>query len=261
MSDAAVVLKSKVPTWNITKKQWIIAVLLFLGILIAFGTYEALNAIPPMSRWPVFYAFNEQTGELVQPLTGSEPYQTFILKSWLDAKIPFVPALALPYISFLVLAPIVVPLLSLGVSSFRRFMTNAIALIVSQLILDVSYFLFQTNVLRTDAPPAGFLGWMVEQVQGKDLPFNGYPSGHTTWAMISIIALFRLRKVMPKTAWILMCWLALVFPATVMLQQHYLMDVYAGLAIGFASYWAVMFIVERPKLVPSTEPPLGTAGG
>ena len=37
----------------------------------------------------------------------------------------------------------------------------------------------------------------------------------------------------PKTAWILMAWMALVYPATVMLRQHYLMDVYAGLFVGF----------------------------
>jgi membrane-associated phospholipid phosphatase len=45
-------------------------------------------------------------------------------------------------------------------------------------------------------------------------------------------------------------WLLLVYPATVMLRQHYLIDVYAGVFIGFAVYWAVMFVVERPRLVP-----------
>ena len=249
--------KVKLATWQVSGRQWVYVVLVILGIGLAFLTYESLNAIPPMSRWPVFYAFDEKAGQLVQPLTGSDPYQTFILKSWLDAKIPFVPVLALPYITFLAIAPLVVPLLTLAVGGFRRFLTVGFALIVSQLILDVGYILFQTNVLRTDTPPAGFLGFLVDMVQGKDLPFNGYPSGHCTWTTIAIIALFRLRKQIPKTAWILMCWIALVYPATVMLQQHYLMDVYAGLFVGFASYWAVMFIVERPKLVPRGDDPLG----
>jgi membrane-associated phospholipid phosphatase len=69
--------------------------------------------------------------------------------------------------------------------------------------------------------------------------------------MVGICALLRLRKVMPKTAWIMSAWLSLVFPATVMLRQHYLIDVFAGVFVGFAVYWAVMFVVERPKLVPS----------
>lgn len=59
---------------------------------------------------------------------------------------------------------------------------------------------------------------------------------------------------LPKTAWILMAWLSLIYPATVMLRQHYLMDVYAGIFVGFTCYWACMFVVERPRLVPRDEP-------
>lgn len=251
--------KAKISTWKITKKQWVLAVCVGVGIFLAFTTYELFNTIPPEWRWPAFYAFNPDTGDLVQPLTGEEPYQTFIFKSWLDEKIPFVPLLALPYISFLVIVPVVIPLLNLGLSSFRRFLTMGFALIVSQLVLDVAYFLFQTNVLRDVEAGSGFTGFLVETVWGKDMPFNGYPSGHCTWTTIAIIALFRLRHVIPKTAWILMGWLALVYPATVMLRQHYLMDVYAGIFVGFAVYWACMFIIERPRLVPRQEPELGQA--
>lgn len=248
----------RIATWQITRRQWILAILVFLGIAGVFCTYVLLNSIPPEWRWPNFYAWDPAKQALVQPLTGAEPYQTFVLRSWLDEKIPLVPILAIPYISFLLIAPFVVPLLNLGVSSFRRFLTIGFALIFSQLFLDLAYILFQTNVLRDDVTvPDGFSGWLVTTVWGNDLPFNGYPSGHCTWTTIAIIALFRLRRVMPKTAWILMGWLCLIYPATVMLRQHYLMDVYAGIFVGFATYWACMFIIERPKLVPSMEPPLG----
>lgn len=251
--------KLKIPTWQITKRQWIAVVVVFIAILVVFLSYESLNYGPPQSRWPSYFAYDNSTQQLVQPLTGSDAYQTFVLKSWLDAKLPFVPILALPYLSFLVIVPIVVPLLTLAVSSFRRFLTVGIALIVSQLFLDVAYILFQTNVIRDVQAPDGFMGELVKLVWGNDQPFNGYPSGHTTWTTIGIIALFRLRKVIPKTAWILMPWLVLVYPATVMLRQHYLMDVYAGIFVGFASYWAVMFLVERPRLVPRNPDPLDQA--
>ena len=88
---------------------------------------------------------------------------------------------------------------------------------------------------------------------GAMMPFNGFPSGHITWTVIFLISLWRLRHAIPKTAWIIMIWISLVIPATVMLRQHYLMDVYAGIFLGFATYWAVMFVVERPKLAPSME--------
>jgi len=242
--------------WNLSRTQWVWVVVVLLSIWVAFYTYELLNAAPGTARWPGYYATDAATGQLVQPLTGPKPFQTFILKSWLDAQIPFVPLLALPYLSFLVIVPIVIPLLNLAAGSYRRFLTIGVALIVSQLILNVAYILFQTYVVRDVQAGAGLGGWLVNLVWGNDQPFNGYPSGHCTWTTIGIISLWRLRHRFPKTAWGLMAWLALVYPATVSLRQHYLMDVYAGLFVGFAVYWAVMFLIERPQLVPRDEAPL-----
>ena len=237
-------------------KKVVTIALVYLGIALVFYSYVKMNFAPTGERWSSYYAWDPVTKALVQPLGTDGAYQTFILKSWIDEKIPFVPVLSLPYVSFLVLVPIVVPALNLIARSMKRFLTVGIALIVSQLFLDLAYWLFQTNVPRTAELPSGFFGWTVGWVWGNDQPFNGYPSGHCTWTMIAILALWRLRHRFVKTAWILMAWLALVFPATVMLQQHYLMDVYAGIFVGFATYWGVMFLVERPSLVPRDEPAL-----
>jgi membrane-associated phospholipid phosphatase len=241
--------------WHLSRAQWVWVALVLAGVGLAFYSYVLLNAAPPPGRWPGYFAARP-TGQLLQPLTGSEPYQTLVLKSWLDAKIPFVPLLAIPYLSFLVIVPVVIPLLNLAAGSFRRFLTVGLALIVSQLILDVAYFLFQTYVVRDVQAGDGFGGWLVRQVWGNDQPFNGYPSGHCAWTTIGILALWRLRHRFPKTGWTLMAWLCLVYPATVALRQHYLMDVYAGIFVGFACYWACMFAVERPSLVPRDELPL-----
>lgn len=241
------------PAWNLTRNQWIWVVVILVGVAVAFFTYELLNAAPPEARWPGYYATDPATGRLAQPLHGEGAYQTFVLKSWLDAEVPFVPLLGVPYLSFLVIVPLVVPLLNLAAGSFRRFVTVGVALIVSQLVLDLAYFLFQTNVIRDEKAGTGFSGWLVEMVWGNDQPFNGYPSGHCTWTTIAIISLWRLRHRFPRSCWALMAWLALVYPATVMLRQHYLMDVYAGVFVGFACYWATMFLVERPRLVPADE--------
>ncbi|KLR60326.1 PAP2 superfamily protein [Actinobacteria bacterium IMCC26207] len=235
-------------TWNLTRNQIIAAVGLMVGIALVFASYVALNQAPPPSRWPGFFAWDPATSALAQPLKGAGAYQSFILESWADKHIPFVPALAVPYLSFLLLIPIVIPLLSLRVS-FKRFLTVSIALIVSQLVLDLSYLLFQSEVIRNVEAGDGLGGSLVNLVWGNDQPFNCFPSGHCTWTMIGICALMRLRKVMPRTAWTMSAWLSLVFPATVMLRQHYLIDVFAGVFVGFAIYWAVMFIVERPVLV------------
>lgn len=234
--------------WNLTRGQVVTAVLAMIGVGLVFVSYVALNGPPPSGRWPAYFAFDPATGQLAQPLDGTGAYQSFVLKSWLDEEVPFVPALAVPYLSFLILVPIVVPLLNLRLS-FKRFLTVALALIVSQLALDLAYILFQTEVIRDVKAGGGVGGYLVEQVWGNDKPFNGFPSGHCTWTTIAICSLMRLRHAMPKTAWIMSGWLALVYPATVMLRQHYLIDLYTGIFVGFAVYWAMMFVVERPVLV------------
>lgn len=238
--------------WRLSGSQVIVAIALMIGIGLVFYSYVSLNQPPPEGRWPAYFAWSPETQSLAQPSSGPGAYQSFVLKSWLDEQVPFVPLLAIPYLSFLLLAPIVVPLLNLRIS-FKRFLTVAIALIVGQLVLDVAYLLFQTNVIRDVDAGGGVSGYLVKQVWGNDQPFSGFPSGHCTWTTIAICSLMRLRKAMPKTAWIMSGWLMLVYPATVMLRQHYLIDVYAGVFIGFAVYWAVMFAVERPRLVPRND--------
>lgn len=248
------------PTWNLNGRQVVIAVLAMVGIVLVFVSYVKLNGAPPPDRWPAYFAWDPSTSTLAQPATGPDAYQSFVLKSWLDEKVPFVPLLAVPYLSFLVLVPIVIPLLNLRVS-FKRFLTVALALIASQLLLDLAYILFQTEVIRDVEAGGGVGGYLVEKVWGNDKPFNGFPSGHCTWTTIGICSLMRLRHAMPKTAWIMSAWLALIYPATVMLRQHYLIDLYTGIFVGFAVYWAVMFVVERPRLVARDGDDLARAGG
>lgn len=231
-----------------TRKQWILVVLMFVGMLLAFGTYVFFNAAPAPWRWPGVWAANPATGEFLQPSTGDGAFQTFVLKSWADDLVPFVPILAIPYLSYLAIVPIVVPILTLVAKSLKGFFTIGWALIGAQLFMDLGYFLFQTWVQRTQTPPNDFFGGLVHLVWGNDQPFNGFPSAHCAWTTIGILALFRLRKRFPKTSWILMAWLLLIYPATVMLQQHYLIDVYAGIAIGIAAYSLALVAVERPKL-------------
>lgn len=178
---------------------------MFVGMGAAFGTYLFFNATPATWRWPGVHAADPQTHELIQPLTGSGPFQTFVLKSWLDTMMPFVPVLAIPYLSYLAIVPVTIPILTLTAKSLKGFFTIGWALIGAQLFMDLGYFLFQTWVERTQTPPHDFTGW-----------------------------------------------LALIYPATVMLQQHYLIDVYAGIAIGIASYALALVAVERPRLTLPT---------
>jgi len=242
--------------WGLTRRQWVGAGVLLAAVVLSFVLYELLNAAPAAGRWPAFFAFDPRSGELVQPLTGAGRYQTFVLKSWADERMPFVPWLAVPYLSYLLVVPLVVPVLNLAAGTFRRFVTLTLALVVAELLLALAYVLFQTNVIRDVPAGEGAGGALVRLVWGNDRPFNGFPSAHVALTTIAIVALWRLRRRYPRASWALIAWLCLIYPATLMLRQHYLIDVYAGVFVGFAVYWACMFAVERPRLVPRDEAPL-----
>ncbi|CAB4767858.1 MAG: phosphatase PAP2 family protein [Actinobacteria bacterium] len=209
---------------HLTRRQKTAVPLVFLGIIVAFISYEVFNK-------------------------ASYSYEPLIMKGWLDEKIPVVSIFVVPYLSFHVLAALVVPLLSLRIGSFKAFLVNGLAIIAGQIFLDVAYAFFQTQVPRTPVPGNSVFDWiLVNVVYGNDQPLNGFPSNHVTWSVISIIALWRLRDKAPKTCWILMGWFVLILPATVFLHQHYIIDIYGGIFVAFAVYWSCMFLIEKPRL-------------
>lgn len=213
---------------GIKTKQRVQVAIMFALIVAAFVTYEIFNK-------------------------ASYSYPPFVMRGWADEKLHIISPFVIPYISFHVLAMVVVPVLSLKFGNFYQFLTNAWAIVVGQLMLDVAYFFFQTEVPRpTNFEVHNVFDWLLKNlVWGNDRPLNGFPSNHVTWSVISIIALWRMRHRIPKTAYGLIAWFGLIIPATVLLAQHFLIDIYGGVFVGFAVYWATMFVVERPLLVSS----------
>ncbi len=209
---------------KISSREKLSIFLVFVGIILAFMSYEIFNK-------------------------ATYGYEPIVMKGWLDAKIPVVSIFVIPYLSFHLLAAFIVPWLSFKIGGYKAFLVNGVAIIVGQLCLDVAYAFFQTQVPRTPVPGNSPFDWiLVHVVYGNDQPLNGFPSNHVTWSVVSIIALWRLRKRAPRTSWILMLWFLLILPATVFLHQHYLVDIYGGIFVAFTAYWSVMFIVEKPLL-------------
>jgi membrane-associated phospholipid phosphatase len=198
--------------------------LVYLGIIISFISYEVFNKINPA-------------------------YPPLIMRGWLDEKLPIVPIFVFPYLSFHLLAAFIVPYISYKVAGIKAFLVNGIAIIVGQIFLDLAYFLFQTEVPRPEVSDASPLNWiLVHVIWGNDRPLNGFPSNHVTWSVISIIALWRLRRKVKKTSYLLGAWFLLIIPATVLLGQHFLIDIYGGVFVAFSVYWALVFLIEKPDI-------------
>jgi membrane-associated phospholipid phosphatase len=212
-------------------------VMVFAGIAAAMASYFLFNRLTPLS----------------------EPLH---MNTWVDQHLPIVPVFVVPYLSFHVLAMVVVPVLSLKAGGRQAFLTNGLAIIIGQLILDVAYLCFQTEVPRVPVKGNDPFTWLlVHVVYGNDRPLNGFPSNHVTWSVISIIALWRLRTRIPRTSRILGIWFLLIIPATVLLRQHYVIDIYGGILAAFTAYWLCMFRIERPNLELPTHTPTADSVG
>ena len=197
---------------------------IYAGIIFAFITYEFFNKLTPIST-PI------------------------IMEGWLDKKIPIISIFTIPYLSFHVLAMLLVPYLSLRFGGRKAFLVNGLAIIFGQFILDIAYWLFQTEVPRPNVENKNFFDWVLTNlIYGNDRPLNGFPSNHVTWSVISIIALWRIRKLIPKTSNYLIAWFILIIPATVFLKQHFVVDIYGGVLVAFTTYWALVFLIEKPDL-------------
>ncbi|CAB4775885.1 unannotated protein [freshwater metagenome] len=211
---------------RLTDKQKIAVAGIFAGIILAFVTYELFNK-------------------------AHYSYPPLVMRGWLDEKIPVISIFVVPYLSFHLLAAFVVPYLSLKLGNFKIFLVNGLAIILGQLFLDIAYTFFQTEVPRTPVPGNSPFDWVLTHVvYGNDQPLNGFPSNHVTWSIVSIIALWRLRHIAPRISWFLMLWFATILPATVFLHQHFLIDIYGGIFVGFTAYWSCMFLIEKPQLTP-----------
>lgn len=199
-------------------------ILVYLGIILAFISYEIFNKIEPS-------------------------YPPLVMRGWLDEKLPIIPIFVFPYLSFHLLAAFIVPYISYKIAGIKAFLVNGVAIIVSQLCLDIAYAFFQTEVPRPSLSDSSPLNWiLIHVIWGNDRPLNGFPSNHVTWSAISIIALWRLRSRIKKTSYLLGAWFLLIIPATVLLGQHFLIDIYGGIFVAFSVYWALVFVIEKPEV-------------
>lgn len=192
-------------------------------ILIAIVSYELLNHI-------------------------GRPY-LITLDTPLDKLIPLVPAFVIPYLSFIPLVFVVMPLLTLrNPAVFRSF---AWSVFVTQMILNLLYVMVPATVHRPAVEGADLFSVLLRDlVWGLDEPLNTFPSNHVALSVISFLALALLGLRKPVTL-VLQMWLGVICLSTLFVYQHVILDVIAGAAIGAACFSIVYRIVQRKTLKAS----------
>lgn len=161
----------------------------------------------------------------------------------LDALIPLVPVFVIPYLSFIPLVFVVVPLLA--IRSKQVFMSYAIAVFAAQMVLNALYLLVPATVSRPEVTGTDVFSVLLRDlVWGLDEPINTFPSNHVALSVIAILALAQL-GLNRRLVLVLQLWLAVICISTLLVHQHIIWDVLAGAAIGATAYWAVAKIYAR----------------
>jgi membrane-associated phospholipid phosphatase len=178
------------------------------------------------------------------------PYRLF-LRTAIDQALPVVPLFVVPYVSLK-------PFLYVSLTIFllfraRVFQSAVLSMIVTFLVSYVFFAVLQTYVDRPALTGSDPLTGMIRDVYAGDHPFNDFPSLHVSLSAIIAIHWWRVSRTL---AWPLVIWAALIAMSTVMVKQHYVVDIAGGLIVAFASslFFLRLFdtVHSRPPLSMAT---------
>ena len=177
------------------------------------------------------------TNLIYEPLNHG-PNRIF-LETPLDRALPVVPIFAIPYVSLI--SYVGVSLLAFLFVRARVYRSAAITMIIVWFISYASYFLLQSYIARPAITGTDPFSAMVRGIYAGDRPYNDFPSLHTSLSTIIAIHWWRIDRRIGIAAAI---WTALIVMSTVLIKQHYLADVVAGLALAGVISWLVMRIAR-----------------
>jgi membrane-associated phospholipid phosphatase len=165
------------------------------------------------------------------------PYRLF-LRSPIDQALPVVPVFVVPYDS---LQPVIYGSLVIFLLFRARVFQSAVLSMVATFLISYVFFAFlQTYVERPlltgdDA----FTRW-IRDVYAGDNPYNDFPSLHVSTSAIIAIHWWRFGG---RPGAVAAVWAGLVAMSTVLVKQHYVVDIAGGLILAFSTsffFWRIV---------------------
>ena len=184
----------------IAKHHW----LGILWLVLAGGSYFVINRLP--------------RGELIDMSTD------------FDRALPTWPVFVVPYLSFLPLVFILMPLLLWQNEKLFRLFTSSV--LVAQVVMNVCYLLIPATLVRPELQGSDIFTVLLRDVVWViDQPLNTFPSNHVALSVLAIVVLAWLPQGF-KRFWWLQFWLALVAVSTLLTHQHVIADLLSGVILG-----------------------------
>lgn len=165
------------------------------------------------------------------------------LETPLDAWIPFFPPAEIVYMSvyFFLLLPVVL------VKHPVVFERTAYAFYASNLLCIAVFWLFPVRMIRQEFAITDLWTWGVAFNYVYDPPYNNFPSLHVSNAVFAGLVARRLDRPVGLVALAIAAGISV---STLLVKQHWVLDVVAGVAVGCAAYYAIV-----APAVPRDAPP------
>ncbi|MFO1504084.1 MAG: phosphatase PAP2 family protein [Steroidobacteraceae bacterium] len=129
----------------------------------------------------------------------------------------------------------------LSLRSFEHASRFLYACLVAQVIAMLVFLLWPTTYPRGDFPlPAdagGLAAALVAFCRQADLPLNCLPSLHVSTVTLCLVTQWHCTPGGKRAAPLLLPAGLAMIASTLTFKQHYLLDVIAGLVLGYASWW------------------------
>lgn len=144
----------------------------------------------------------------------------------MDEKIPLWPPMILVYLSYFLFFP--GGAISLIFS--EQFFLFAKSMIIAQSLGDLFWWLFPNGVKRPVITGGGWFKNRLRQLYQHDrYDGNACPSAHVFHALI--VGYF-LGQMLPEWSILIYFWPGLIIISTVLIKQHYVLDVFGGILVG-----------------------------
>ena len=166
--------------------------------------------------------------------------------SWctLDDQIPFVRQFVLIYVLWY-------PLM-LGTTLFlllkdrRAFVRYARSVVLGLTACMLIFVLLPSgqNLRPAEVPGNDLTAWMVRAIYAADTNTNVFPSMHVVGTLAAVIAIFDSRSASLGAKWGVAALGVLINASTVLIKQHSVLDIFAGIALYALVYLAVYRLPE-----------------
>jgi len=176
------------------------------------------------------------------------------LTTCLDTQIPFVSWFIIFYV--LAFAQWVWNYFFHARSGRENFYHIIVTDIIAKTICLVFFLALPTRIVRPEIVGNNFFDNFVKLIYFLDTPTNLFPSVHCLASWLCCRAAFSMKKASWWYKWLQLILTLLVFASTVLIKQHFLADIVAGvLAVELGwflskrfSLWRVVKILETPKI-------------